>query len=188
MLEMVSHALRPRVGAVGAKLYYADGTTQHAGVVTGVLGVAGHPFRHVDGTQEGPQGRLRRVQTVSCVTAACMVLRRAVYEELGGLDEVNLPVAYNDVDFCLRLRERGYRVVWTPHAELDHLESATRGRDSNRENIGRARREFQYMQHRWGAALARDPFYSPNLTLSSEDYGLAFPPRIAWPWRAAIQP
>jgi GT2 family glycosyltransferase len=173
---------------VGAKLYYADGTIQHAGVVTGMLGVAGHPFRHVDGKLDGPQYRLKRVQTVSCVTAACMVLRRAVFDELGGLDEVNLPVSYNDVDFCLRLRARGYRIVWTPHAELDHLESVTRGKDSDRENVARARRESQYMQRRWRAALAFDPFYSPNLTLSTEDCALAFPPRIAWPWRTMIRP
>lgn len=186
--EMVSHALRPGVGAVGAKLYYADGTIQHAGVVTGMLGIAGHPFRHVDGRLDGPQGRLKRVQAVSCVTAACLVLRRAVYNELGGFDEVNLPVSYNDVDFCLRLRARGYRIVWTPHAELDHLESVTRGRDTKPGNVERAQREFRYMQRRWGAALTRDPFYSPNLTLSAEDGALAFPPRIAWPWRTMIRP
>lgn len=185
--EMVSHALRPGVGAVGAKLYYADGTIQHAGVVTGMLGIAGHPFRRADGKQDGPQGRLKRVQAVSCVTAACMVLRRAVYDELGGLDEVNLRVSYNDVDFCLRLLARGYRIVWTPHAELDHLESVTRGQDSNRENIERAQQEAQYMRRRWGAVLTRDPFYSPNLTLSAEDCSLAFPPRIAWPWRTIAQ-
>lgn len=181
--EMVAHALRPDVGAVGAKLFYADGTIQHAGVVTGMTGIAGHPFRHCAGQADGPHARLKRVQAVSCVTAACMVLRRAVYEAAGGLDEVNLPVSYNDVDFCLRLRARGYRIVWTPHAELDHLESVTRGRDDNPENIERAEREYDYMLRRWGAVLGRDPFYSPNLTLSAEDCGLAFPPRIDAPWR-----
>lgn len=182
--EMVSHALRPGVGAVGAKLYYEDGTIQHAGVVTGMLGVAGHPFRHMDGKLDGLQARLKRVRTVSAVTAACMVLRRAVYEELGGLDEVNLPVSYNDVDLCLRLRARGYRIVWTPYAELDHLESRSRGQDSSPENHERAQRESRYMQRRWGPVLSHDPFYSPNLTLSAENGGLAFPPRIAWPWRS----
>ncbi len=183
--EMVSHALRPDVGAVGAKLYYADGTIQHAGVVTGMTGIAGHPFRHADGRLDGPHGRLRRAQTVSCVTAACMVLRRSVYDELGGLDEINLPVSYNDVDFCLRLQARGYRIVWTPNAELDHLESASRGRDTDPRNIERAERECRYMLRRWGTALDQDPFYSPNLTLAAEDCGLAFPPRVGWPWQGS---
>jgi len=182
--EMASQALRRGVGAVGAKLYYADGTIQHAGVVTGMCGVAGHLFRHFPADAEGPDGRLRRLQSVSCVTAACMVLRRTVYQELGGLDAENLPVAYNDVDFCLRLRARGYRVIWTPHAELDHMESVSRGLDSDPENVERARREYDYMQRRWGDALGRDPFYNPNLTVDAEDCGLAFPPRAPRPWQS----
>lgn len=180
--EMVSQALRRGVGAVGAKLYYPDRTIQHAGVVLGMLGIAGHPFRHTDGGAAGPLGRLKRLQTVSCVTGACMVLRRAVYDEIGGMDEVNLPVSYNDVDLCLRLRERGYRIVWTPWAELEHFESATRGADSERRNAKRAQAEAEYMQRRWGPVLHSDPFYSPNLTIAAEDGGLAFPPRVTVPW------
>ncbi|MBV9755974.1 MAG: glycosyltransferase [Alphaproteobacteria bacterium] len=180
--EMVAHALRPGVGAVGAKLYYPDGTIQHAGVVTGMLGVAGHPFRHASKAAGGPSGRLKHLQTVSCVTAACMVLRRSVYAEVGGMDETNLPISYNDVDLCLRLRERGYRTVWTPWAELEHWESATRGADIERRNASRARAEAEYMWRRWGPVLRNDPYYNPNLTLSAEDAGLAFPPRVTVPW------
>ena len=98
------------------------------------------------------------------------------------MDDVNLPVSYNDVDLCLRLRARGYRIVWSPWAELEHFESATRGPDSERRNADRARAEAEYMERRWGPMLRNDPFYSPNLTLSAEDAGLAFPPRVAVPW------
>ncbi len=181
--EMVAHAIRPDVGAVGAKLYYADGSVQHAGVITGIHSIAGHIFRHAPHDSPGYAGRLQRVQSLSCVTAACMVLRREVYLEADGLDEVHLPVSYNDVDFCLRLRAKGYRIIWTPFAELDHLESVTRGRDDSAENIDRARREAAYMARRWGAALGHDPAYNPNLTLWAEDFSLAFPPRVGWPWR-----
>jgi GT2 family glycosyltransferase/glycosyltransferase involved in cell wall biosynthesis len=185
--EMAAHALRAGVGAVGAKLCYPDGTIQHAGVVTGMRGVAGHPFRRASREMSGPAGRLKYPQTVSCVTGACMVLRRAVFQEVGGMDEANLPIAYNDVDLCLRLGEQGYRTVWTPWAELEHCESATRGADRERRNAARARAEVEYMWRRWGAVLRNDPFYNPNLTLSSENVGLAFPPRVAVPWAAYLR-
>jgi GT2 family glycosyltransferase len=182
--EMVSCALRPGVGAVGAKLYYPNGTIQHAGVVTGMCGIAGHPLRGTDGNLDGPHGLLRRVRTVGAVTAACMVLRRARYEEAGGLDEINLPISYSDVDLCMRLRARGYRIVWTPFAELTHLESASRGQDTDPANRARAEQEFDYMRRKWDPARNADPCYSPNLSLAAEDCALAFPPRIGWPWRA----
>jgi GT2 family glycosyltransferase len=182
--EMVSLALRPDVGAVGAKLFYADGSVQHAGVVTGIHTVAGHIFRHAPHDAEGYAGRLQRVQSLSCVTGACMVVRRSVYLEEGGLDEINLAVSYNDVDFCLRLKARGLKVIFTPFAELDHLESVTRGRDDSAANIDRARREAAFMARKWGAALGHDPAYNPNLTHAAEDFSLAFPPRVGWPWRA----
>jgi O-antigen biosynthesis protein len=180
--EMVSHALRPEIGAVGAKLYFAGDLIQHGGVLLGVGGVAGHAHKYFPRRSTGYAGRARVVQNVSAVTAACLVTRRAVFEEVGGFDEANLRVDFNDVDFCLRLRSRGYRILWTPHAELYHFESASRGKDTTSARQLRHRRERNFMMERWGEALAADPYYNPNLTLKSEDFSPAFPPRAAKPW------
>lgn len=166
--EMVSHALRPDVGAVGAKLLYEDGLIQHAGVVLGVgthaggCGVAGHFGHGADRRDIGYFGQYAVTREVSAVTGACMALRREVYAEVGGLDEANLPVAFNDVDLCLRIRDHGLRIVWTPFAELYHLESRSRGTDTTPEQIARAAREADYMRARWGQVLDQDPFYNAN--------------------------
>lgn len=181
--EMVGHALRPDVGAVGAKLYYGDDTIQHAGIVTGMGGIASHVGKGLPRTHPGQLNRLQLVHNVSCVTGACLLVRKAVYQELEGLDAVNLPVAYNDVDFCLRLRERGYLIVWTPFAELYHLESATRGTDNEPAKVRRFVDEIRYMRQRWGETLMADPYYNPNLSLDDVKFGLAFPPRAEKPWR-----
>lgn len=183
--EMVAYALREDVGAVGARLYYPDGMLQHAGLVLGmgVDGVAATPHRNLPRGQSGYAGRAILPQEFSAVTAACMVLRRSVFEEVGGFDAEHLPVAYNDVDLCLRLRERGYRIVWNPAAELYHHESATRGPEDTPEKKARFAREAAYMKHRWGAWLREDPFYNPNLALDRDDFGLAWPPRVRRPWR-----
>jgi GT2 family glycosyltransferase len=117
------------------------------------------------------------------VTAACLAVRKAAFDEVGGFDERNLPVAFNDVDFCLRLREKGYRNVWTPYAELIHHEAVTRGPDEAPANRARSATEAAYMRRRWGSALESDPFYSPNLSLTSEQADLAWPPRVVRPWR-----
>lgn len=175
--EMVSHAMRPGVGAVGAKLLYADDTIQHAGIVLGVHGIAGHAHRFVERASAGYCGRAALVQSFSAVTAACLVVRKALYEQVGGLNEDPLGVACNDVDFCLRLGQAGYRTVWTPYAELYHHESATRGFDTTPEQLARSARENAYMRQRWGGLLTADPFYNPNLSLDSEDISLAWPPR-----------
>jgi O-antigen biosynthesis protein len=151
------------VGAVGGKLLYPNGTVQHAGIVLGI-GVAGHVFRGLPGDAPGYQGLATSVRDVSAVTGACLMVRRSVFEALGGFDE-RLPVAYNDVDFCLRLRAKGLAVVWTPHAKLLHRESATRG------TLDPPAAQA-LMWERWCTALARDPFYSQHLTLSREDYSL----------------
>ncbi|MEM5422979.1 glycosyltransferase family 2 protein [Paraburkholderia ferrariae] len=176
--EMVSLALQPRVGAVGAKLLFPDDTIQHAGLVLGIQGVAGNAHKHVPRATRGYFGRAALVNSFSAVTAACLVTRKAVYEEVGGLDEVNLAVAYNDVDFCLRVREAGYRNVWTPFAELYHHESATRGLDDDPVKRERFECETAWMKHRWREALKHDPFYSPNLTIERDDFSLAWPPRV----------
>jgi GT2 family glycosyltransferase len=182
--EMVSQALQPRVGAVGAKLYYSDDTIQHAGVVLGLGGVAGHSHRYFPRDAAGYCGRLHQVHDVSCVTAACMLVWKRVFDEVGGLDEVNLQVALNDVDFCIKIREAGHRLIWTPYAELYHHESASRGSDLVSANLPRFSREMAYMKKRWAGVLQHDPFYSPNLSLDDEYFALAFPPRIGKPWDA----
>ncbi|AUI68997.1 glycosyltransferase family 2 protein [Beggiatoa leptomitoformis] len=176
--EMVSHAYRTEVGAVGAKLYYINNTLQHAGVVVGLGGMAGHAFKHVSRQAQGYHWKPFLIQNYTAVTAACLVMRRAVFLEIGGLDAKHLSVAFNDVDLCLRLGEAGYRIVWTPYAELYHLESASRGLDTTPRKYWRLRSELNYMQKRWGNLLANDPCYNPNLTVQYEDFSLAYPPRL----------
>ncbi|HEY0079835.1 MAG TPA: glycosyltransferase [Pyrinomonadaceae bacterium] len=182
--EMVSHVVRPGVGAVGSRLLYPDGTVQHAGVLLGINGVAGHAHRFILGDAGGYMSRAMVIQNFSAVTGACMLMPRRVFEEVGGLDEDNLAVAFNDIDLCIRITERGYRIVWTPYAELYHLESASRGRDDTPENAPRFAKEVEYMMHVWKERLAYDPNYNPNLTLKFEDFSLAVPPRIIKMWQA----
>ena len=180
--EMVSHALRPEVGAVGARLWYPDNTIQHAGVILGGGGVADHA--HIGLRDEpGYFARAHLVQNFSAVTAACMLVRKDRYLEIGGLNEINLAVAFNDVDFCLRLRARGFRIVWTPHAELYHHESASRGFEDTRLKRSRFLSEVAYMEAKWKEALANDPCYNPNLSLGEKLFTLAFPPRTTKPWQ-----
>lgn len=174
--EMVSQALRPDIGAVGAMLYFPDGTIQHAGIVLGFNGVAVSAYGGRPKGWFGHMFRGRLLQNYSAVTAACLVVRRSVYEEVGGLDE-SLAVAYNDVDFCLRIRALGYRNLWTPYAELVHHESASRGGDNAPEKRERFLREVGIMNQRWSALLAQDPAYSPNLATGGDTFDYAFPPR-----------
>jgi GT2 family glycosyltransferase len=184
--ELVSHAVRPEVGAVGAKLLYPTGDVQHAGVVLGVGGdeqrVAGHAHHHALGTSTGYQGSLTLVRNVSAVTAACMAMRKAVYEEVGGMDEADLAVAFNDVDLCLKIRDAGYDIVWTPFATLYHHESASRGSDLAPEVVSRFQREIDVMLKRWAPELAEDPFYSPAFDTHVPNFSLAERPRRAKPW------
>ena len=181
--EMVSHITRPGIGAVGAKLIYSNGTIQHAGVVLGIQGVAGHVQKHRGRREAGQNARLILTQEISAVTAACMATRRSVYDEVRGFDDEHLTIAFNDIDYCLKVREKGYRIIWTPFAELYHLESASRGYEDTPEKRARFGEEIQYMQRRWGNQLLYDPYYNPNLTLRSEDCQLAATPRVSPPWR-----
>lgn len=177
--EMVAHAVRPEIGCVGARLLYPDRRIQHAGVITGLGGVAGHPFKGFTCEEPGtPQFRPHVTQNLSAVTAACLLVRREVYLRVGGLDETGLAVAFNDVDFCLKVRALGLRNLYTPHAELLHHESASRGAEDSPEKVRRFQLEIETMRSRWGESLLRDPAYNPNLTLDSEDFGLAYPPRV----------
>jgi GT2 family glycosyltransferase len=181
--EMVSQACRPEVGAVGAKLHFPDDSLQHAGVVIGLGGVAGHLHLGLPGGAAGYHDDVHLVRDVSCVTAACLVLRKAVFEEAGGLDALRLPVAFNDVDLCLKIRALGYRILWTPFARLYHFESASRGSDYAPDKIARFRREQATMKALWGATLDGDPYYNPNRTQHGCSGALAFPPRVEKPWR-----
>lgn len=174
--EMTAQASRPDVGAVGAMLYYPDDTIQHAGVLLGFGGVAGHALMHKPRGWTGQMSRAALTRELSAVTAACMVARRSVLEQVGGLDE-RLQVAFNDVDLCLRLREAGYRNLWTPFAELYHHESASRGYEDTPEKRARFQGEIDFMRSRWGGMLQHDPAYNPNLSLTEEPFALAFPPR-----------
>lgn len=172
LTEMVRHALRPEIGAVGAKLLYPNGMVQHAGVVTGIGGVAGHVHRFLKDEDPGYCHRAALVQNLSAVTAACLAVRARLFAESGGLDEVHLPVAFNDIDLCLRLCEAGYRNLYTPYAKLYHHESMSRGRDDTPEKHARYRSEFDYMRKRWGDRLQRDSAYNSNLTLDLENFSL----------------
>jgi glycosyltransferase involved in cell wall biosynthesis/predicted SAM-dependent methyltransferase/cephalosporin hydroxylase len=178
LTEMVSHALRPDIGAVGAKLRYPNDRIQHGGVVLGVGGMASHAHKGMVIEDYGYFGRATLIQNFSAVTAACLVVRKDLYLEVGGLNEVELAIGYNDVDFCLKLREAGYRNLWTPLAELYHHESASRGADEGIEKRIRLESEQAYMRMRWGSLINNDPAYSPNLTLDYDDFSYAWPPRV----------
>ncbi|HFD7841176.1 TPA: glycosyltransferase [Escherichia coli] len=172
LTEMVSHCMRPEIGCVGAKLYYSNDTLQHGGVIIGLGGVAGHSHKHYPRHHPGYFNRLLLTQTLSAVTAACLLIRKNIYEEVAGLDEENLHVAFNDVDFCLKVREAGYRNLWTPYAELYHYESISRGAEDSPEKIARFAREVNFMKSKWGKHLELDPFYSPNLSKDREDFSI----------------
>lgn len=176
--EMVSHCLRPGVGAVGAKLLYPDGRVQHGGVILGVGGVANHAHLYIDRYSPGYFARANLVQIFSAVTAACLLVKKSIYEEVGGLDEKNLAVAFNDVDFCIRVGKQGYRNIWTPHALLYHHESATRGEDIAPEKRERFVREVNYMMNTWGKEFISDPAYNPNLNLEFPNFALSTQQRL----------
>jgi GT2 family glycosyltransferase len=179
--EMLGLLSQKGVGVVGAKLLYPNGTIQHGGDLVGVGEVANHAHAFLPRDDPGYQGRALLAQDVSAVTGACLLVWKAVYEELGGLDEKHLPVAFSDVDFCLRVREAGYRIVWTPHAELYHHESVSRGKDNPGQASG-TRRAVAYMRRHWKQALEHDPFYNPNLSRERPDFSLSNAPMAERPW------
>lgn len=170
--ELVRWGQWPGVGAVGAKLYYADETIQHAGLVIGMGGVAGHSHLGYPREAPGYMQRLRYVQNVSAVTGACLLVPRRVFDEVGGFDE-GFVLAFNDVDLCLAILTGGYRIVWTPHAELYHWESKTRGYEDTPEKLARFRRECELFHAKWGEFLQRgDPYYNPHFRLDRSDFAL----------------
>ena len=172
--EMLNYCMREDVGLVGAKLLYDDNTIQHAGVIVGLGGVAGHTFVGADRRDAGYQNRILCAQNYSAVTAACLMVKRDLYREVGGLTE-EFEVAFNDTDFCLKIRTLGKLVVYTPYAELHHYESKSRGYEDTPEKMRRFNGEIERFQKRWAEFLKKgDPCYNPNLTISDSDFSLRF--------------
>ena len=172
---MMEQAQRPAIGAVGASLVFSDRSVQHGGVILGIGGVAGHSHRYAESDSAGYFGALRATSNYAAVTAACLMVRRETFDSVGGIDE-ELTVAYNDVDFCLRIRERGLRNVWLPHVVLVHGESKSRGYDVGLVKERRSIREEALMLARWGPLIECDPYYNANLTRRAEDFSI----RLAW--------
>ena len=173
LATMAAQARRPEIGAVGAKLLFPDGSVQHAGVLLGIGGIAGHAHKYLTADEEGYQLRLHLAHNLSAVTAATLVVRRALFEEVGGFDAINFAVSYNDVDFCLRLVQAGYRNLFCPDAVLIHHESKSRGAPITADAHAQWQNEKQAMLNRWGAVLQADPNYSPHLSLLEENLSLA---------------
>lgn len=169
---MLEHAQRQEIGCVGAKLFYKNDTIQHGGVILGVSGIAGHAHHFIDRHADGYYGRLVATQNFSAVTAACLMIKKETYIKVDGLDEQNLPVAFNDVDFCLRVAEKGYRNLWTPYATLYHYESLSRGDDDTPAKRRRAQGEALHMRSKWCNQIQRDPYYNQNLSHKRENFGL----------------
>lgn len=168
--RMAEHAVRKEVGAVGAKLYYPNNTIQHAGVIVGLGGVAGHSHKHHKRASFGYFGRLAMIQNLSAVTAACVMMRKEVFLEAGGFDG-KFALSFGDVDLCLKIRKKGYWIVWTPYAELYHHESITRGHEDTPQKQARFNTEIKTFRRKWMDFLDEgDPFYNPNLTIATEDY------------------
>lgn len=175
--EMLSYAQLSHIGAVGAKLYYPNYTVQHAGVIL-VGALARHIHKGLSANDLGYCSRAQLAQNFSALTAACLMVKKSIYEQLNGLNSTHLTVGWNDIDFCLRVRQAGYENVWTPHAQLLHHESATRGQDISPEKRARAEKENRYMQKTWGDQMYQDPAYNPNLTDAYDDFSYAWPPRV----------
>jgi len=180
--EMVSLFSLSSVGIVGAKLLYPDRTLQHGGVILGIQNGCGHSHRRILQDDFGYCSRAMVQQDLSAVTGACLLISSEIFEKVGGLNEVSLKVAYNDIDLCLKVLEQGCRVLWTPYAQLIHHESVSRGLDITPEKSKRCASECNYMKKRWGNDFLVDKAYSPNLTLDREDFSFATVSRAKKPW------
>jgi GT2 family glycosyltransferase len=180
--EMLGHLIQKQVGVVGAKLYYSDDRVQHAGDTVGPGGCANHLHMLIERDAPGYCGRAQLAQDLSAVTGACFLTWRSLFLQLEGLDGQNLPVSFNDVDYCLRVRDAGFRVVWTPYAELYHYESISRGKDDSPEKLARSRAEANFIRTRWAHLMAHDPFYNPNLSYVRPDFSLSYTPMVKKPW------
>jgi GT2 family glycosyltransferase len=171
--EMLMHAIRLGVGTVGAKLYFPNDTIQHAGVILGIGDVAGHGHKGFHKDLTGHGGQLTQIRNTTANTAACLMMRKEVFEQVNGFDE-NYILAYGDVDLCLKVLDAGYLNVWTPFAELYHHESKTRGYERSPEQLARYKNEVFYFKQRWDTFMHKgDPYYNPNLSKKREDFRLA---------------
>ena len=186
LCEMVSLCLRKDIGAVGAKLFYPNGLIQHAGVILH----EGHPGNHIYINREkndpGYFNKLNLIQNYVAVTAACLAVRKELYLKVGGLDEKNLKIAYNDVDFCLKLYTSGYQNIWTPFAQLIHYESLSRGNDLDEINYPRFKKEQSFILNKWQTLISNDPFFNPNLGVETITTQFSFPPKIRYEWNDFI--
>lgn len=171
--ELLMFSQRNDIGAVGAKLYYPNDTIQHAGVIIGMCGLAGHAHRNFPRNSNGYFGRCNIQQNLSAVTAACLMMKKKIFLEIGGFDEADLKVAFNDIDLCMKVRKAGYLIVWTPFAEAYHYESISRGLEDTEEKQKRFQGEIMAFKKRWKKELEEgDPYYNPNLILENEDFSL----------------
>ncbi|MBT1064917.1 glycosyltransferase family 2 protein [Bowmanella sp. Y26] len=173
LASMVAQVMRPEIGCVGAKLLYSDKSVQHAGVIMGYGGGAGHAHKFFAADAPGYMQRLVASHNVSAVTAACLLVKRADFEKVGGLNEQDLKVAFNDVDFCLKVRELGRRNLFCAEALLFHHESVSRGAEDTPEKMQRFESEVAYLKRTWGAVIAHDPAYNRHLTLKQENFLVA---------------
>lgn len=176
--EMMSYALQSDIGAVGTKLLFPDNTVQHAGVILGIGGIAGHAHKGLESSEPGYFSRAIANSEFSCVTAACLVIAKMKYNLVGGLNEHNLKVAFNDVDFCLKLKDAGYRNICVQNLIIYHHESQSRGYENTFSKIRRFKKECTYISKTWANVIKNDYAYNPNLTIDSENFGLAWPPRV----------
>jgi hypothetical protein len=159
-------------------LLYPNKLVQHAGIIIGINQQAGHAFKYFHHEDRGYMSRMCVVQNYSAVTGACLVVNRKKFEQVGGFDEINLPIAFNDVDLCLKLMNAGYNNVWTPFAKLYHHEGASRGLDKGPSDNKRFQKELYFLRSKYSEIFDEDPFYNPNLTLMAEDFSFASPPRF----------
>ena len=168
--EMLGYCMRKDVGAVGARMFYEDGTIQHAGVIVGLGGLAGHPYSGAPKETYGHMGRIHAVQELSAVTAACVLVKKVVFEKVKGF-ESQYAVAFNDIDLCMKIRKAGYRIIYTPYANLTHYESKSRGTEDSREKRKRFESEIKLFEKRWEKILKNgDPYYNPNFRLDESNF------------------
>ena len=176
---LLSLIIQKDVGIVGAKLFYPNNTIQHVGIILGIGNTAGHIYVGDSKESTGYWGQTKLLHTKSCVTGACLMIKKSIFVQVNGLDEQCFPIAFNDVDLCIKVREAGYRILISPDVTLFHIESATRGYEDTPEKKTRFDNESAALNNKWGALLFNDPYYNPNLSLTSGRYDLAFPPRTS---------
>ncbi|RTL13012.1 MAG: glycosyltransferase [Neisseriaceae bacterium] len=187
LTEMLAFLRQPTVGVVGAKLLYENNTIQHAGVTLGIYGVACHPQRHFARNSAGYFGLPQLPHEVSAVTAACLLMHKDIFEDVNGFDEEKFAIGFNDVDLCLKVRKKGYKIIYSPFSELYHKESVSRGNDDTKEKIANHRQECKNMIKKYGKELKHDPYYNVNLSLDDEDYRITMQPRQFVPWRQWVE-